>query len=150
MDEKTIEEILYNLIDLAKREYQDEVLIGNLHLKAIKNLWEIYNKEKEKNIPLIIDEKSINKYADELEDLLKIQDGTPTYFTIKEREAIKILNHYIRQSLPKSEIKENYISKDKIRFKIEEVKQMENVGIQDILESQKDFCIDRLEELLEE
>lgn len=45
-------------------------------------------------------------------------------------------------------VKEKYISKDKIREKIEEVKSLENVSIADMLESEKEFCIDILEELL--
>ena len=45
-------------------------------------------------------------------------------------------------------IEEYYISKDKIREKIEEVKSLENASIADILESEKEFCIDILEELL--
>lgn len=47
-------------------------------------------------------------------------------------------------------INENFISKDKIRNKIEELEKSENAGIADIYESMKDFAIEVLEELLGE
>lgn len=45
-------------------------------------------------------------------------------------------------------IKEESISKAMVREKIKEVRQLENVSIADIMESQKEFCIDVLQEIL--
>jgi hypothetical protein len=43
---------------------------------------------------------------------------------------------------------ENSVSKDVIKAKINEVKQLENTSVADLLESEKEFCIDILQELL--
>lgn len=41
-------EVLSNTISLAERDYQDDVLIENIHLRAIMHLWNLYKREKEK------------------------------------------------------------------------------------------------------
>lgn len=94
------EEIIKNIKEMI--QWSDH----NTYKMALQGLLDLYNKEKEKNIPLIIDGKSINAYADEIEDLLSIEDGTPVYFSIGEKQAIKIISEYCRNSVPKSEIKE--------------------------------------------
>lgn len=72
MDEKTIEEILNNIIDLGKRDYQDEVLIGNLHLKAIMNLWENYQNQKRMINDLIEEDLECEKEVDKLKRMVEI------------------------------------------------------------------------------
>ena len=47
-------------------------------------------------------------------------------------------------------VEENYIHKEKIREQINQIENMENASIPDIFESQKEFCIDVLKELLED
>ena len=54
-------------------------------------------------------------------------------------EAIETVLKYIKEeSIPRAVIEE----------KIEEVRQLENVSIADLIESEKEFCMDILEELL--
>lgn len=160
MSEEEMLEILNN-IEFYDYEYTYKGKYHNINTekvkKALKDLIDLYNKEKEKNIPLIIDEKSINEYADELEDILKINDGYPIYLSRGERQAIHILSHYCRHSIPKSEIKENYISKDKIKERIKELEIMRDENADEIKRSVRFYSIfdsynlqiEELKELLE-
>ena len=59
--------------------------------------------------------------------------------TTKEEQALERVLKYI---------KEESISKAVVEEKIEEVRQLENASIADLIESEKEFCMDILEELL--
>ena len=98
------------------------------------NLKQIEQEHKKINGELREELKKRKRNIAFLQSQLDIANANIIHLKIAKEEAEELL--------------ENSVSKDKIREKIEEVKSIENASIADILESEKEFCIDILEELL--
>lgn len=132
--------LMYNFEDRLKDEMQERI---DYLEKFIDNLLDLYNKIKAEN--------KNYKYAiiPRLEGEIKgLKCGIKSNLE-EELEEVKAENQFLKYQV-NSAFGRGFIHRDKIRAKIKEVKQLENVSIPDILESQKDFCIDVLKELLEE
>lgn len=95
----------------------------------------------------------ISGYEEEIKKLKKENEELKNKVIKRDNEIIELEETAEKEFLTKQEVKENYIPKDKIREKIEELKKMENgknfhfyVNSEDI----KRTIITNLEELLEE
>jgi hypothetical protein len=97
--------------------------------------------------------QDLRPFMKAIENLLKERQADKDRINRYENDIDILLNRideYKINTVWKYTVKEDYIPKSLVIEKIKEVKQLENASIADILESEKEFCIDVLQELLGE
>lgn len=150
-EKKAIEDLKEEInrpVEVREYKFDTFILYNIKNAKIILNLIEKQQAELDSYNNLKQIEQEHKKINGELREELKRERETSHFLQSQLDIANANIIHLKIAKEESEELLENSVSKDKIREKIEEVKSLENASIADILESEKEFCIDILEELL--
>lgn len=150
MSEEEIIETLQRLTGYCKRKRKEceedgfcsDCYVSIEDMEAMGGILELYNKQKE-----LLKQTQLDCAN------LEINNGKLTAELQQEKEKNKEQSDVINKSMAISDVKRDYISKDKIREKIEEIEKAYEDSKDENGESQywyPNYAIDILQELLEE